>query len=188
MAAFRRADGPRAADVVGAGGQRVVLALAVDPADGVNRREVQHIEAHGGDARQPGLAVLERAVLAGNRAARAREHLVPGAEPGAHVFRHHAQFLAVAQRQPAVGVAKHHLRQFFVQSQQAAVFHVLRTDQFPGALGQPLGIHAGCPLAGLPASSAPTRSDSAISSACTQRPRSCRQDLKASTQASMVYS
>ena len=41
MAALVRADRPRRADVARAGDQRVVAALAVDPADRVDRRQVQ---------------------------------------------------------------------------------------------------------------------------------------------------
>ena len=51
--ALGRADRPRRADVVGPGGQRVVAALAVDPADRVDRRQVEHVEAHRRDAGQP---------------------------------------------------------------------------------------------------------------------------------------
>ena len=44
-AALGRADGVGRADIVGLGLQRVVLALAVGPADRVDRREVEHVEA-----------------------------------------------------------------------------------------------------------------------------------------------
>ena len=43
------ADGPRAAGVVGRRRGRVVAALALGHADRVDRRQVQHVEAHRGD-------------------------------------------------------------------------------------------------------------------------------------------
>src|SRR6201999_3096857 len=70
------ADRVRHAGVVGAGGERVVAALAVLAADRVDRREVEDVEAVLGD----------RGDLLGDRAEaapRAREQLVPGAEAGA---------------------------------------------------------------------------------------------------------
>ena len=47
------ADRPRRAGVVGPGGQGVVRALAVGRADRVDRRQVEHVEAHRGDGGQP---------------------------------------------------------------------------------------------------------------------------------------
>ena len=66
------ADGPRAAGVVGPGVERVVAALAGGVADGVDRREVHDVEAHG---RHRG----EACDGAPEAALRAREQLVPGA-------------------------------------------------------------------------------------------------------------
>ena len=51
VAALGRADRPRRADVGRPGDQRVVAALAVDPADRVDRRQVEHVEAHRRDGR-----------------------------------------------------------------------------------------------------------------------------------------
>ena len=45
MAAFRGADRPRAARIAGPRRRRVVRALAVRPADRVDRRQVEHVEA-----------------------------------------------------------------------------------------------------------------------------------------------
>src|SRR3546814_17373893 len=52
-------DGVRASRVVGASGEGVVRALAKAATDGVNRREVQHIEAHVLDHRQTRMHVIE---------------------------------------------------------------------------------------------------------------------------------
>ena len=88
VAALGRADGPRRADVAGPGVHGVVAALAVRGADGVDRGQVDDVEAHGRDAVELLGRGDERAV---HRAAGlvapaggAGEELVPGAELGAH--------------------------------------------------------------------------------------------------------
>ena len=81
--ALGRADGPRRADVLGHRDHAVVRALAVDRPDRVNRRQVDHVEAHAGDPVEFFRGGLERAVHRLARlvhaAGRAREQLVPGA-------------------------------------------------------------------------------------------------------------
>ena len=62
VAALVAADRPRRADVLGRGGDRVVAALAVHLADRMDRRQVHHVEAHLGDARQRLRRGGERAV------------------------------------------------------------------------------------------------------------------------------
>ena len=80
------ADRPGGADVVRRRGQRVVGALAVDLADRVDRRQVDHVEAHGGDGRQPlgggpqGAADDLAGLLVDVGALGAREELVPARE------------------------------------------------------------------------------------------------------------
>ena len=51
----------------GAGRQRVVAALAVGPADRMDRREVEHVEAHAPDVGQPRDHVVEGAVAVADR-------------------------------------------------------------------------------------------------------------------------
>ena len=65
------ADGPGAPGVAGADGTRVVRSLARGVADGVDRRQVHHVEPHGRDR-------IEAADGAAQAALRAREELVPG--------------------------------------------------------------------------------------------------------------
>ena len=50
--AFGAADGIGAAGIVRAGASGVVAALAVGRADRMDRREIEHVEAHVADARQ----------------------------------------------------------------------------------------------------------------------------------------
>src|SRR6266851_9939308 len=76
--ALLRSDRPRAARLVRLGTLAVVGALAVGAADGVDGGEVEDVEAHLGDVRQPFLDVAKRSVLAAF-AGRPGEHLVPGA-------------------------------------------------------------------------------------------------------------
>ena len=85
VAALGRADRPGGARVVGLRGQGVVAALAVDLADRVDRRQVDQVEAHRRDRRQPlgGLGEGARdpgAVGADVGALGPREELVPRAE------------------------------------------------------------------------------------------------------------
>ena len=85
VTAVGRADRPRRADVVRAGGQRVVGALAVRRPDRVDRRQVDDVEAHRGHRGQPlggGLegAGAQDAVRVLRGALGAGEELVPAAE------------------------------------------------------------------------------------------------------------
>ena len=64
-AAFGRADCPGAAFVVGAGDGGVVGALAEGGADGMDGRQVEDVEAHGGDLGQKEFDVGEGAVAVG---------------------------------------------------------------------------------------------------------------------------
>src|SRR5712692_5720419 len=104
---FGCADGPWAAGIVGAGGGGVVAPLPVAAADWVNRRQVEHVEAHGRDVGQARLRVLKRAVLARRSGGRAREELVPGAEARAGPVYPDGQDLVVGRGEAALGVALH---------------------------------------------------------------------------------
>ena len=64
------ADRPRAAWIVGGGLERIVAALAMLAADRMDRRQIQHVEAHVRDIGQARLAIGERAVRAGRRRSR----------------------------------------------------------------------------------------------------------------------
>ncbi len=80
------ADGIGAARVVRAGLQAVVRTLAMLAPDGVDRREVQHVEAHVADRWQTLVHVAEGAVSIGVIGLRAREQLVPAGELGQRTF------------------------------------------------------------------------------------------------------
>src|SRR5450759_5079355 len=107
VSAFRRADRPGAAGVIRSGRRAVVAPLAEAAADGVDRRQIEDVEAHGGDVIQAFLDVPERAVQARLRRAGAREQLVPRAEAGARAVHHHAQFFVVLRGIGPGGVTIH---------------------------------------------------------------------------------
>ncbi len=81
-----RPDGPGRPHVVLLRHQGVVAPLPVDPADGVNGRQVDDVEAHPRDSGQPARRRGERAVFnrppqpVDGRALGAREELIPGRE------------------------------------------------------------------------------------------------------------
>src|SRR5260370_18200409 len=62
MATFRAADGIGASRVARLGVRRIVPTLAIDPPDRMDRRQVEHIEAHCADRREPRDHVIERTV------------------------------------------------------------------------------------------------------------------------------
>ena len=82
----------------------------------MDRRQVEHIEAHRGDIGQTQLAVLKGAMLAGDRRARARKHLIPCAEARFLPIDRHGQFLGVSAGEPSIGIFVHELRQLLVES------------------------------------------------------------------------
>ena len=85
MAALGRSDRVRRTRIVLVGDQRVVRALAVDRADRVDRRQVDDVETHRRDGRQPlggggeGARLPQPGGLVELAALGAREELVPGA-------------------------------------------------------------------------------------------------------------
>ena len=82
MAALGATDGIWTAQIAGFGTQRVIAALAVRRADRMNRRKIQHVEAHRADQRQVRYHVGERAVPCGVICRGTRKHLVPACEGG----------------------------------------------------------------------------------------------------------
>ena len=110
MPAFAAADRIWAADVVRLGAH-VVLALAVGAADGMDRRQIEHVEAHVAERRQPADNVGERAVAGGRAGGRAREKFIPGSEGRLRAL--HFEWerpLAAAMEKLLLGLA-HHLAQ-----------------------------------------------------------------------------
>ena len=108
VAAVRGADGVRRPDVAGRRLERVVAALAVRVADGMDRQHVQHVESHLRDVRDAPLGLGERRGRRPLRIAtlRAGEELVPGTEPGALAVDHERQ-LRGPRAGAAVGMASH---------------------------------------------------------------------------------
>ncbi|MNF82850.1 hypothetical protein D3C84_651610 [compost metagenome] len=80
--ALLAANGIRAARVVGTGGEGIVRAFAETATDGMDRREVQHVEAHILDHRQARMHVVESAVALGILGDRAGKQLIPAGKLG----------------------------------------------------------------------------------------------------------
>jgi hypothetical protein len=59
----------------------------------VDRRQIEHIELHGGHIRQAGFKILERAVTPWHRRCRARKQLVPRPKPGTLAIDQYAELL-----------------------------------------------------------------------------------------------
>ena len=135
VAALLGADGPGAADVVGLRGGVVVAALAKAAADGVNGRQVEHVEAHFGDVGQAGFAVPEGAMRARLRGAGTREHFVPGAEAGLGAIDGDGEFRLEAGCQAAVRIAARDQGELLVEREFLALGH----GQIAGQSGSPIG-------------------------------------------------
>src|SRR6185437_2395988 len=86
VSALTAADRPWASRVAGGGADAGVGALALDLAERMDRRQVQHVETHRGDVGQQSLEVREGTVLAGPGRSGTRKHLVPAGEARAPPF------------------------------------------------------------------------------------------------------
>src|SRR5207248_11584254 len=80
VSTFRRTNRPRTAGIVGRRHQRVVASFPEARADWMDRRQIDHVEAEVGDARQERGGFPERAAATWVGSRRAREHLVPRTE------------------------------------------------------------------------------------------------------------
>ncbi len=109
VAAFGGADGPGAAVIAFGGDDVVVGAFAEGVADGVDGRQVEDVEAHGGDLGQQGFDIAQGAVAAGVGRGGARKELVPGGEAGAFAVDPDAEVFVVAGGELQVRVARRDL-------------------------------------------------------------------------------
>src|SRR5262249_30524581 len=83
VAAFSGADRIGAARIVFSRSDGIVSPLAVGPADWMYRREIDHLQSHRADLRQPGNAIVECAVPARYCALAVGDHFIPSAVTGA---------------------------------------------------------------------------------------------------------
>src|SRR5439155_14780793 len=98
----------------------VVAALAVDPADRVNRHEIDDVEAERRDIAEPLAAIREGGAALRVSALAAREHLVPRSEPRFRTVDDKFELMPVAHPVAAVLGARHQLAQFGRQHDLAA--------------------------------------------------------------------
>ena len=101
------ADCPRASWIIRTDDEGIVFALAVGAADGMDRREIEHIKAHGRHIRKARLTVLEGAVPPGLRGARAREHLIPGTKTRPLWIHEHSKLPVIGDGKSSVRVLGH---------------------------------------------------------------------------------
>ncbi len=120
VAAFGGADRIRAARILRRRDHSVVAPLAVDPADRVNRHEIDDIEAERRDIAEPLDAIRESGAALRVPALAAREHLVPRREPRLRPIDDQLEFTPVAHPIAAVPGARHQLAQFGRQRHLAA--------------------------------------------------------------------
>jgi len=142
VAAFGRADRPGTACVLRERDQRVVPALAVDAADGMDGRKVQHVEAHLRDIGQPRLAVAEGPVPRGLARRRAREHLVPGGEARPLAIDDERILDLAGDRETAVGMPAGDRGKLFVQADALQVRELVRLAQLRGPAVESLAVLA----------------------------------------------
>ncbi len=107
MPAGGRSNGPGTAWIIGGGHGGIVLALAVDLANRMNGREIEDVKTHTRQIGQTCLTILECPVLAWQRRAGARKHLVPGAEAGLVTVHHHRELTWGGSGKTAVRIQGH---------------------------------------------------------------------------------
>ena len=145
MASLLGADRPRAAWLARLRAGRVVASFPVRLADGVDGRQVEDVEAHVRDVGQAVLEVAERAVHT-RLSRRARECLVPGAEPRALRLDHDLQLALVSGAERAVGVPVHEGVKIFLLLGVGCFRLLADRGRQRGQLGGVLTARAGCRL------------------------------------------
>ena len=96
----------------------------------MNRREIEHGEAHVADIGQPVDHVVEGAVTCQIAALRARKHLVPGRELGSRPIDEHLELVLVARGVGSDASALHQQTHVFAEHdlQQAPLVVALRVE------------------------------------------------------------
>ncbi len=146
VAALLCADRPRRADVVRFRDERIVLALALFPADRMDGRKVNHVEAELRDVRKARLAVAQRAVAPRLGRSRAREKLVPRRESRALAIRDERHLERPGRRKAAVGKARGQARECLVErecAQRVGITSGGGAGESAGPFEQALAIRAG---------------------------------------------
>ena len=116
VAAMFVADRIETPGVVGSSIERIVLALAIGAADGMDRRQVENVEAERGDLRHTRDAVVESAVLPHDRSLAARHHFIPGAGTSALALGQQWHDVAAGEVGPRFGL-RHGGREHVVEQE-----------------------------------------------------------------------
>ena len=112
MPALCRADGPRASHISGLGGNCIVFSLAKGAPDGMNRRQVQHVESHLGHIGQPRFAIRKVPWTPGSAAAERGNISYHDAKRAFSRSTTTTQFPLVNTLQRLVWIAPDHLQHF----------------------------------------------------------------------------
>src|SRR5579872_2308589 len=115
VAAFFRADGPRAADILRPRRNGIVLSLAESVPDGMDRREIDHIETERRNVGKARRAILERSVPSGLGRAGPGENLIPGGKLRLLAIDDHRQPLLKLRRELLLRVAQNGAQQIRVE-------------------------------------------------------------------------
>ena len=117
MPALLAADGVGAAGIIRARLQRIVRTFTIAPADGVNRRKVQHVKAHVVNHRQPLPDIIERTVTGRIIGHRARKKLVPAGKLRQPALNLHRIMRTLTQIRPRLPL-RHQLRAVLTDKQR----------------------------------------------------------------------
>src|SRR5215813_12685203 len=107
VAAFFRADGPGATDVVGAGRERIIFSLAERVADGMNGWKIEDIETHSCDIGQTVYTVEQRTVRAGCAGEGTGKQFIPRAKARLGALDVHPQLVIVSDCPAAIRIFSH---------------------------------------------------------------------------------
>src|SRR6516164_4357504 len=97
MPTLRRSYRIGTAGVAGHRAQGIVPPFAIGVANGVNGRQIEHVEAERRDVRQARDAIVEGAVLSRNTTLAPWHHLIPGASLRQRPFHHEGKRIASGQ-------------------------------------------------------------------------------------------
>ena len=181
VSAVGRADGPETAGIAGSGVETIVAPLAESLADRMDRRQIEHVEAHRRDTGQPLDDGGQGSVLAVSCSAGTGKQFVPGGKTGTPDIDDRLQDRIGLRDEMALGMLRHQRHQTFAVRQFASAFGNVRLAQLGGPFLQVKGVVA----VGTGGGGAHQRDGNVLRT--HRRAMSRRQLRKRSTQAITVY-
>jgi hypothetical protein len=123
------ANGPGTAWAIRSSHGGIVLALAVDLANGMNGRKIEDVKPHTRHIRETCLAILEGPVLARHRRTGAWKHLVPSAEAGLGTVHHHRELSWGGNRKTTVRIQGQEPTQELILQDQTSLCKATRLQR-----------------------------------------------------------